>query len=312
MKLTKRNPILALVNDFVIDSPAPTNLTYFWGFGSLLGLNLVVLIVSGLTLAMHYTPNTMLAFSSVEHIMREVNNGWLLRFIHANGASFFFIFVYLHIGRNLYYGSYRSPRGLLWSIGVIIFIVMMATAFIGYVLPWGQMSFWGATVITNLLSAIPWIGTDFVEFVWGGFSVDNATLNRFFSLHYLLPFILAALVCMHLLALHQDGSNNPEGISSTSDRIRFHPYYTSKDLVGFIWMAIFLSIFVFFAPNYLGHPDNSIPANPLVTPHSIVPEWYFLPFYAILRAIPSKLGGVIAMFGALLILFPLAFFHTYN
>nr|NP_150306.1 apocytochrome b [Spizellomyces punctatus]Q950S3.1 RecName: Full=Cytochrome b; AltName: Full=Complex III subunit 3; AltName: Full=Complex III subunit III; AltName: Full=Cytochrome b-c1 complex subunit 3; AltName: Full=Ubiquinol-cytochrome-c reductase complex cytochrome b subunit [Spizellomyces punctatus]AAK84235.1 apocytochrome b [Spizellomyces punctatus] len=312
MKLTKRNPILVLVNDFVIDSPLPTNLTYFWNFGSLLGVNLVILIISGLTLAMHYTPNTLLAFSSVEHIMRDVNNGWLLRYIHANGASFFFIWVYLHIGRNLYYGSYRSPRGLLWSIGVVIFILMMATAFIGYVLPWGQMSFWGATVITNLLSAIPWIGTDFVLFVWGGFSVDNATLNRFFSLHYLLPFILAALVVMHLLALHQDGSNNPEGISSSSDRLRFHPYFTSKDLVGFVWMAILLSIFVFFAPYYLGHPDNSIPANPLVTPHSIVPEWYFLPFYAILRAIPSKLGGVIAMFGALLILFPLALIHTNN
>jgi len=198
MKITKRNPILALANDFLIDSPAPTNLTYFWSFGSLLGVNLVLLIITGLTLAMHYTPNTLLAFSSVEHIMRDVNNGWLLRYLHANGASFFFIWVYLHIGRNLYYGSYRSPRGLLWSIGVVIFILMMATAFIGYVLPWGQMSFWGATVITNLLSAIPWIGTDFVLFVWGGFSVDNATLNRFFSLHYLLPFILAALVCMHL------------------------------------------------------------------------------------------------------------------
>jgi len=224
---------------------------------------------------MHYTPNTALAFSSVEHIMRDVNNGWLIRYIHANGASFFFILVYLHIGRNLFYGSYRSPRGLLWSIGVIIFIAMMATAFIGYVLPWGQMSLWGATVITNLLSAIPWIGNDFVEFVWGGFSVDNPTLNRFFSLHYLLPFILAALVAMHLLALHQDGSNNPEGIASTSDRIRFHPYFVSKDIVGFAWWIIFLSIFVFFAPNYLGHPDNSIPANPLVTPLSIVPEWYF-------------------------------------
>lgn len=302
MKLTRRNPILALVNEYLIDSPAPINLSYFWGFGSLLGLNLVILIVSGVTLAMHYTPKTLLAFNSVEHIMRDVNNGWLLRYIHANGASLFFIWVYLHIGRNLFYGSYRSPRGLLWIIGVVIFIAMMATAFIGYVLPWGQMSLWGATVITNLLSAIPWIGNDFVLFIWGGFSVDNPTLNRFFSLHYLLPFVLAALVCIHLMALHQNGSNNPEGIASSSDRIRFHPYYTSKDLVGFVLLAVIFGLLVLYSPNYLGHPDNSVPANPLVTPHSIVPEWYFLPFYAILRAIPSKIGGVIAMFGALIIL----------
>jgi len=224
---------------------------------------------------MHYTPNTALAFTSVEHIMREVNNGWLLRYIHANGASTFFIFVYLHISRNLFYGSFRSPRGMLWVIGVVIFILMMATAFIGYVLPWGQMSLWGATVITNLLSAIPWLGNDFVVFIWGGFSVDNPTLNRFFSLHYLLPFILAALVCTHLMALHQDGSNNPEGIASSSDRIRFHPYYTTKDLVGFLVVAVLFGMLIFYTPNALGHPDNSIPANPLVTPHSIVPEWYF-------------------------------------
>lgn len=231
MKITKRNPILSLVNEYLIDSPAPSNLSYFWNFGSLLGINLIIMIVTGVTLAMHYNASTLLAFASVEHIMRDVNNGWLLRYIHANGASFFFIWVYLHIGRGLFYGSYRPPRGLLWSIGVIIFILMMGTAFIGYVLPWGQMSYWGATVITNLLSAIPWIGNDLVRFVWGGFSVDNATLNRFFSLHFLLPFILAALAAMHLLALHQDASNNPEGIASTSDRIRFHPYYTSKDLI---------------------------------------------------------------------------------
>jgi len=229
LSLCFNSSILALVNEYLIDSPAPVNLSYFWGFGSLLGLNLVILIVSGVTLAMHYTPNTVLAFSSVEHIKRDVNNGWLLRYIHANGASLFFIWVYLHIGRNLFYGSYRSPRGLLWTIGVVIFIAMMATAFIGYVLPWGQMSLWGATVITNLLSAIPWIGNDLVLFIWGGFSVDNPTLNRLFSLHYLLPFILAALVCMHLMALHQDASNNPEGLASSSDRIRFHHYYTSKD-----------------------------------------------------------------------------------
>lgn len=264
------------------------------------------MIVTGILLAMHYCPNTLLAFNSVEHITRDVSNGWLQRYFHANGASFFFIFVYLHIGRGQYYGSYKHPRALLWCIGVIIYIVMMATAFIGYVQPWGQMSQWGATVITNLLSAIPWVGKDQVELIWGGFSVENPTLNRFFSLHYLLPFILAALAVCHLIALHVDGSNNPEGITSVTDKIRFHPYYTSKDLVGFFWMAIFLSFFVFYFPNYLGHPDNSIPANPLVTPHSIVPEWYFLPFYAILRSIPNKLGGVIAMFGAQQILLPLS------
>lgn len=312
MKITKKNPILALVNDYLIDSPAPTNLSYFWNFGSLLGLNLVIMIVSGITLAMHYSNHASLAFHSVEHIMRDVNMGWLIRYIHSNGASFFFIFVYLHIARGLFYGSYRSPRGMLWNIGVLIYLIMMATAFLGYVLPYGQMSLWGATVITNFFSAIPWIGDDVVKFIWGGFSVDNPTLNRFFSLHYLLPFILAALVLMHLLALHQNASNNPEGISSTSDRIRFHPYYTSKDLVGFMWMAIFFSIFVFFYPNFLGHPDNYIPGNPLVTPPSIVPEWYFLPFYAILRAIPSKLGGVIAMISAILVLFTLPLFTSYN
>ena len=270
------------------------------------------MMITGIQLAMHYTPNTQLAFNSVEHITRDVNNGWLQRYFHANGASFFFIWVYLHIGRGLYYGSYRQPRGLLWSIGVVIFIAMMATAFIGYVQPWGQMSLWGATVITNQLSAIPWIGGDLVQFIWGSFSVDNPTLNRFFSLHYLQPFVLAGLAVMHLIALHVDGSNNPDGISSNSDKQRFHPYYTSKDLIGFFWMAILISIFVFFYPNYLGHPDNSIPADPLVTPHHIVPEWYFLPFYAILRSIPDKLLGVQAMFGALQILQPQSFINTIN
>lgn len=311
MKLIKINPIQGLVNEYQVDSPSPVNISYFWSFGSLQGQNQIILIVSGITLAMHYTPNTLMAFNSVEHIMKDVNNGWLIRYIHANGASFFFIFVYLHIGRGLYYGSYRSPRTLLWSIGVVIFIQMMATAFIGYVQPWGQMSLWGATVITNLQSAIPWVGHDQVLLIWGGHSVDNPTLNRFFSLHYLLPFIQLALVQIHLLALHQDASNNPLGISSTNDRIRFHPYFTSKDLVGFIWAAIAFCIFIFFYPNYLGHPDNSIPANSLVTPHSIVPEWYFQPFYAIQRAIPSKQGGVIAMFGAQLILFTQTI-STYN
>lgn len=311
-KYSRKSPIIAQINEYVIDSPAPLNLSYFWNFGSLQGQNQIIMIISGVTLAMHYTPHVDFAFNSVEHIMRDVNNGWLIRYIHANGASFFFIFVYLHIGRGLYYGSYRSPRGQLWSIGVIIFIIMMATAFLGYVLPWGQMSYWAATVITNQLSAIPWVGSDQVKVIWGSFSVDNPTLIRFFSLHYLLPFILTAQVCLHLLALHQDASNNPIGISTLSDNIRFHPYYTSKDQVGFILAGIFFIIIIFYFPNLLGHPDNSIPGNPLVTPHSIVPEWYFQPYYCIQRAIPSKLGGVIAMFGALLILLPLPFVSTVN
>lgn len=312
MKITKTHPILVLVNDYIIDSPAPSNLSYFWNFGSLLGLNLVVMIISGVTLAMHYSNNIALAFDSVEHIMRDVNYGWIIRYVHANGASFFFILVYLHIGRGLYYGSYRSPRGLLWTIGVLIFFIMMATAFLGYVLPMGQMSLWGSTVITNFFSAIPWVGTDIVQYIWGGFSVDNATLNRFFSLHYLLPFVLAALVLSHLIALHQNASNNPEGLSSKVDRIRFHPYYTSKDLVTIFLYGCGLGILVFYYPNILGHPDNYIPGNPLVTPAHIVPEWYFLPFYAILRAIPSKLGGVLAMVGAIAILWVLPLFTSYQ
>ena len=245
-KQSRRSPIVAQVNDYVIDSPSPINISYFWNFGSLQGQNQVVQIVSGVSLAMHYTPHVDLAFNSVEHIMRDVNNGWQIRYIHANGASFFFIFVYLHVGRGLYYGSYRSPRAQQWTQGVIIFIIMMATAFQGYVLPWGQMSYWAATVITNQQSAIPWVGNDQVKVIWGSFSVDNPTQNRFFSLHYLLPFILAAQVCMHLLALHQDASNNPVGIASTSDRIRFHPYFTSKDQVGFVQAGIFFSLIIFF------------------------------------------------------------------
>jgi quinol-cytochrome oxidoreductase complex cytochrome b subunit len=296
-----------IAGDYVVDSPSPINLSYFWGFGSLLGLTLILLVATGISLAMHYTANTELALLSVENIMRSVNLGWLLRYGHANLASLFFIFVYLHVGRNLFYGSYKQPRALLWIIGVVIFIVMMATAFIGYVLPWGQMSLWGATVITNLLSAVPLIGHELVLFIWGGFSVDNATLNRFFALHYLLPFLLIALVILHLMALHANGSNNPLGIASLVNRIRFHPYFTTKDLVGFMWAALFIGAIIFYAPNYFGHPDNSIPANPLVTPHSIVPEWYFLPFYAILRAIPSKAGGVLAMGAALLAFIPLPF-----
>lgn len=310
MRLLKTHPILGLLNSYVVDSPQPANISYMWNFGSLLGFCLIIQIVTGITLAMHYTPNVDLAFISVEHIMRDVNYGWMIRYLHANVASFFFIFVYLHIGRGLYYGSYRSPRVLPWSIGVIILVLMMATAFLGYVLPYGQMSLWGATVITNLLSAIPWIGQDFVSFVWGGFSVNNATLNRFFSLHYLLPFILAALAAMHLLSLHEHGSSNPLGLSGNTDRLPFHPYFTFKDLVTIFLFLLVLSIFVFYMPNVLGHSDNYIPANPMQTPPSIVPEWYLLPFYAILRSIPNKLLGVLAMFGSLLILLAMPLLDT--
>jgi len=261
-----------LIGDYIVDSPSPANLSYFWSFGSLLGLTLVLMIITGLSLAMHFTAHVDLAFDSVEHIMRAVNGGWLLRYLHANGASLFFTLVYCHIARALFYGSFNRPRLLLWSIGVIIFIVMMGTAFIGYVLPWGQMCLWGATVITNLMSAVPLIGDQLVLFIWGGFSVDNPTLNRFYSLHYLLPFLLLALVVLHLMALHVDASNNPLGIASTADRIRFHPYFTTKDLVGFVLVFGLFGALVFYHPNLLGHPDNSIPANALVTPHSIVPE----------------------------------------
>lgn len=309
MRILKTHPILSIVNGMVIDLPSPSNISYLWGFGSLLGLCLVIQIASGIFLAMHYTPHVDLAFLSVEHIMRDVNYGWLLRYVHANGASMFFIMVYLHIARGLYYGSYTKPRVMLWNVGVIIFIVMMATAFLGYILPWGQMSFWGATVITNLISAIPYIGNDIVQWLWGGFSVSNATLNRFFSLHYLLPFILTALVIVHLIALHIDGSNNPVGIDSNIDKIPFHPYYSIKDLLGYAIFAIFFSFFVYFAPNLLGHPDNYIPANPLVTPAHIQPEWYFLFAYAILRSIPDKLLGVLALFASLVVLLALPHIH---
>jgi len=310
MRLLKSHPILGLVNSYTVDSPQPANISYMWNFGSLLGACLIIQIITGVTLAMHYTPSVDLAFVSVEHIMRDVNYGWLLRYLHANVASFFFIFVYLHIGRGLYYGSYRSPRVLPWSIGVIILVLMMATAFLGYVLPYWQMSLWGATVITNLLSAIPWIGQDFVQFVWGGFSVNNATLNRFYSLHFLLPFVLAALAAMHLLTLHEHGSSNPLGISGNTDRIPFHPYFTFKDLVTIFGFLLALSAIVFYAPNLLGHSDNYIPANPMQTPPSIVPEWYLLPFYAILRSIPNKLLGVLRMFSALLILLAMPLLDT--
>ena len=302
MRLLKSNALLSLVNSYVVDSPQPANLSYMWNFGSLLALCLGIQIVTGVLLAMHYTPNVDLAFISVEHIMRDVNYGWMIRYIHANVASFFFIFVYLHIARGLYYGSYKSPRVLHWSIGVIILVLMMGIAFLGYVLPYGQMSLWGATVITNMLSAIPWIGQDFVQFIWGGFSVNNATLNRFFSLHFLLPFVLAALAVVHMMTLHTNGSSNPLGISSNVDKLAMHPYFIFKDLVTILLFFLSLAVIIFYLPNLLGHSDNYIPANPMQTPPSIVPEWYLLPYYAILRSIPNKLLGVIAMLGSLLIL----------
>ena len=303
MRILKSHPLLRLVNSYLIDAPTPANISYLWNFGSLLAICLIIQIVTGVTLAMHYTPSVAEAFNSVEHIMRDVNNGWLIRYLHANTASAFFFLVYLHIGRGLYYGSYKSPRTLTWIIGTIILIVMMATAFLGYVLPYGQMSLWGATVITNLMSAIPWIGQDIVEFIWGGFSVNNATLNRFFALHFLLPFVLAALVLMHLIAYHDVvGSGNPLGISANYDRLPFAPYFLFKDLVTIFLFFIVLSIFVFFMPNALGDSENYVVANPMQTPPAIVPEWYLLPFYAILRSIPNKLLGVIAMFAAILAL----------
>ena len=300
-----RLPIFSFMDHELNEYPTPKNLNYFWNFGSLAGVSLVIMIVTGIVLAMSYTPHVDYAFQSVERIMRDVNHGWLLRYIHMNGASFFFIVVFIHIFRGLYYGSYKAPRELLWILGVLILLLMMATAFMGYVLPWGQMSFWGATVITNLFSAIPFIGDSIVTFLWGGFSVDNPTLNRFFALHYLMPFLIVGVVILHLVALHRFGSNNPIGIdpSGPQDTVPFHPYYTIKDFFG---LSVFLTLFaaaIFFFPNFMGHPDNYIPANPMQTPAHIVPEWYFLPFYAILRAVPDKLGGVFAMFGAIAVLF---------
>jgi len=305
-----KNSILSFVDSHIINYPTPINLNYLWSFGSSAGICLVIQILTGILLAMHYTPHVDLAFVSVEHIMRDVNNGWLIRYLHANGASFFFIVVYSHIFRGLYFGSYIYPRGALWFSGVIIFLLMMATAFMGYVLPWGQMSFWGATVITNLFSAIPFVGSSIVEWLWGGFSVDNATLNRFFSLHYLLPFVIAGLTLLHLSLLHTNGSNNPIGVNTNMDTISFYPYFYVKDLFAFLILIVSLLFFVLYYPNVLGHSDNYIPANPLVTPAHIVPEWYFLPFYAILRSIPDKLGGVAAMGGAILILLLLPILNT--
>nr|ASW34453.1 cytochrome b [Mycocalicium subtile] len=308
MRILKSHPLLKMVNSYVIDSPQPSNISYFWNFGSLLALCLGIQIITGVTLGMHYNPNVLEAFDSVEHIMRDVNNGWLIRYLHSNTASAFFFIVYLHIGRGLYYGSYKAPRTLVWTIGTVIFILMMATAFLGYVLPYGQMSLWGATVITNLMSAIPWVGQDIVEFIWGGFSVNNATLNRFFSLHFVLPFILAALALMHLIALHDSaGSGNPLGVSGNYDRLPFAPYYIFKDLITIFIFIIVISVFVFFMPNVLGDSENYVMANPMQTPAAIVPEWYLLPFYAILRSIPNKLLGVIAMFAAILCLLTLPF-----
>jgi ubiquinol-cytochrome c reductase cytochrome b subunit len=303
-------PIINLVNDHLIDYPTPININYLWNFGSMAGIFLVVQILTGIFLAMHYTPHVDLAFLSVEHIMRDVNNGWFIRYLHANGASMFFAVVYIHVARGLFYGSYQKPRGFVWFFGVVILILMMATAFMGYVLPWGQMSFWAATVITNLFSAFPVVGEPIVAWLWGGFSVDNATLNRFFSFHYLLPFLIVGVVLIHLVVLHQNGSNNPLGVLSSVDKISFYPYFIVKDLFSWLIAFMFYFGFVFFAPNFLGHSDNYIEANAMITPAHIVPEWYFLPFYAILRSIPHKLGGVVAMFSALLVLFLLPYLNT--
>ena len=310
--IDSRLPIFTMIQKEYGVFPTPRNFNYFWNFGALAMINLVIMIATGIFLAMNYTPHATMAFDSVERIMRDVNNGWLLRYVHANGASMFFIVVYIHMLRSLYYGSYKAPRELLWILGVIIMLLMIVTAFMGYVLPWGQMSYWGATVITNLFSAFPIVGESIVTWLWGGYSVDNATLVRFFSLHYLLPFVLVGVVFLHIAALHITGSNNPLGIDvkTPQDTLPFHPYYTMKDSVGICVYLLVFALFVFFAPNWMGHPDNYIPANPLVTPAHIVPEWYFLPFYAILRSVPDKLGGVLLMFGAIGVLAVLPWLDT--
>nr|AML25547.1 cytochrome b [Staphylinidae sp. BMNH 1274704] len=302
------SPLLKIINNSLIDLPTPSNISAWWNFGSLLGLCLMIQIITGLFLAMHYTSNVELAFNSVAHICRDVNYGWLIRTLHANGASFFFICIYIHIGRGIYYSSYTLK--LTWMIGVIILFAVMATAFLGYVLPWGQMSFWGATVITNLVSAIPYLGTSIVQWLWGGFAVDNATLTRFFAFHFILPFIVSALVMIHLLFLHQTGSNNPLGINSNIDKIPFHPYFSIKDLFGYIIMMMILIMLNLSNPYLLGDPDNFTPANPLVTPVHIQPEWYFLFAYAILRSIPNKLGGVIALIMSIAILLIMPFINN--
>jgi len=310
--LDARLPILRLGHDTAVSYPVPKNLNYWWTFGGVLTFMLAAQIITGVVLAMHYVPTTAGAFASVEHIMRDVNYGWVLRYTHANGASMFFIAVYIHMFRGLYYGSYKAPREILWILGCLIYLLMMATAFFGYVLPWGQMSFWGATVITNLFGAIPVVGQSIATWLWGGFAIGDPTLNRFFSLHYLLPFMIFGVVLLHVWAFHTTGNNNPSGVQpkSKQDTVPFHPYYTVKDLFAIIVFMILFAWFAFYVPNYMGHPDNYIEANPLVTPSHIVPEWYFLPFYAILRAIPDKLGGVAAMFGAIAILFVLPWLDT--
>lgn len=312
MRFLKTNFFASLFNGALVNYQVPSTLTYNWNFGFYAGLCLVIQIVTGIFLAMHYVPHQDLAMASVEHIMRDVNGGWLIRYIHANGASFFFIAVYLHIFRGLYYGSYLKPRDVIWVVGIIILLLMIITAFLGYVLPWGQMSFWGATVITNLVSAVPYVGMDIVVWLWGGYSVDNATLNRFFSLHYLLPFVILAAVMAHIALLHQPGSSDPLGLVPRSiDAATFYPYYTLKDAFGILIFIIFFGSFVYFIPNHLGHPDNYIAANPMVTPPHIVPEWYFLPFYAILRSIPNKLGGVVAMLCSIFALALLPYFSSF-
>lgn len=308
--IRKSHPLIRIINHALVDLPAPTNISSWWNFGSLLGLCLIIQTLTGLFLAIHYTADTLIAFNSINHICRDVNNGWLLRTFHANGASFFFICIYFHIGRGIYYGSYKYIN--TWIIGVILFFLTIGTAFIGYVLPWGQISFWGATVITNLLSAIPFIGTTLVQWLWGGFAVDNATLTRFFTFHFLFPFIIIAFTIIHLLFLHQTGSNNPLGIKSNTDKIPFHPYFSFKDIFGFIQILIILTFLTLLAPYILGDPDNFIPANPLVTPPHIQPEWYFLFAYAILRSIPNKLGGVIALVFSIAILFILPFSNNFK
>nr|ACR40509.1 cytochrome b [Astyanax sp. 1 CPOG-2009] len=306
--LRKKHPLLKIANDALIDLPAPSNISAWWNFGSLLLLCLMMQILTGLFLAMHYTSDISTAFSSVAHICRDVNYGWIIRNMHANGASFFFICVYLHIGRGLYYGSYLYKE--TWNIGVILLLLLMMTAFVGYVLPWGQMSFWGATVITNLLSAVPYMGDALVQWIWGGFSVDSATLTRFFAFHFLLPFVIIAATLLHALFLHETGSNNPAGLNSDSDKISFHPYFSYKDLLGFMIMLTALTSLALFSPNLLGDPENFTPANPLVTPPHIKPEWYFLFAYAILRSIPNKLGGVLALLFSILVLMLVPLLHT--
>nr|Q5VJ37.1 RecName: Full=Cytochrome b; AltName: Full=Complex III subunit 3; AltName: Full=Complex III subunit III; AltName: Full=Cytochrome b-c1 complex subunit 3; AltName: Full=Ubiquinol-cytochrome-c reductase complex cytochrome b subunit [Xanthonycticebus pygmaeus]AAS00157.1 cytochrome b [Xanthonycticebus pygmaeus]ALJ53345.1 cytochrome b [Xanthonycticebus pygmaeus] len=306
--IRKNHPLMKIINHSFIDLPSPSNISSWWNFGSLLGLCLMIQIITGLFLAMHYTSDTTTAFSSVAHICRDVNYGWIIRYLHANGASMFFLCLFIHVGRGLYYGSFTLLD--TWNIGVMLLLAVMATAFMGYVLPWGQMSFWGATVITNLLSAIPYIGMNLVEWIWGGFSVDKATLTRFFAFHFILPFIITALVMIHLIFLHETGSNNPSGISSDSDKIPFHPYYSFKDLLGAVFLLTTLSVLVLFSPDLLGDPDNYTPANPLITPPHIKPEWYFLFAYAILRSIPNKLGGVMALAMSILILALIPHLHT--